>query len=79
MKENPQTADLYQVVVEYDMKNNRCKMKAENVPTVMLLGMLDMAKVLIMQSQVKAQLQIDATRAEARPGETTPEPEGAKA
>ena len=72
--ENPQTDGLIVVTISYDPKNNRTNMKSD-CPTVLLMGILETAKMLVTGAQVKAQIEAEETRKLA----TQPAPVSAKA
>jgi hypothetical protein len=63
-KENPQTEDVIQVTIQFDMKTNGLKMKAE-CPTTVLLGILETAKMMVFRAQVVEFLKLDELRKQA--------------
>ena len=75
-KENPQTSDdVIQIKIAFDIKTNRLTMNSK-APTTLLLGILETAKMIIIQNQVREILKMEATRAEAVTG---PAPAAGKA
>jgi len=61
--DNPQTSDdVMRVEMTYDLKTNDFKLKAPNVPTVMLYGIIEMGLCTCVQRQVHMQVMGSLTK-----------------
>jgi len=66
-KENPQTSDdMVHVKIAFDLKTSQCTLSSK-CPTVMLLGIIETAKSIVIQQQVMATLKAMAARPQIVP------------
>jgi len=64
-KDNPQTDSVIHVKIAFDMKTNQCTLSSK-CPAVMLYGILETAKSMVMQNQFMAQVARAAEAAKSK-------------
>ena len=66
-KENPQTSDdVLHVKIAYDMRTGQCTMTSK-CPTIMLFGILEVAKSIVIQNQTVSRIVASAAASGDKP------------
>jgi hypothetical protein len=59
-------SQVKEMVLSYDLETGNFNLKAQGIPTIILLGMLELARGAVIENQMKQRAQAEALRAKLR-------------